>query len=69
VGTARTTVARGQLGPPLIRLRQENTEVTSDAVDSERASSLPYAPLVSDWLAFLAERLTAEFLRDVEPKP
>jgi hypothetical protein len=39
------------------------------AVDSNRSGFLPYGPLVSEWLAFLAERLTAEFLRDVEPKP
>jgi hypothetical protein len=43
----------------------EKARVTSDAIDSDRASFLPYAPLVSDWLTFLAERLTAEFLRDV----
>ena len=39
------------------------------AVDSERVGFLPYGPLVSDWLAFLAERLTAEFLRDVAGGP
>jgi hypothetical protein len=50
-------------------LRQETTHGTSDAVDSERVSFLPYGPLVSDWLAFLAERLTAEFLRDVARGP
>jgi hypothetical protein len=50
-------------------LRPQNTHGTSDAVDSGRASSLPYGPLVSDWLAFLAERLTAEFLRDVARGP
>jgi hypothetical protein len=49
-------------------LRPQNTHGTPDAVDSGRASFLPYGPLVSDWLAFLAERLTADFLRDVEPK-
>jgi hypothetical protein len=72
VGTAGTTVTREQLDLPFIPfigLRQENSQVTSDAVDSERVGFLPYGPLVSDWLAFLAERLTAEFLRDVEPKP
>jgi hypothetical protein len=53
----------------LIGLREENAKVIADAVDSDRSSFLPYGPLVSDWLAFLAERLTAEFLRDVEPKP
>jgi hypothetical protein len=42
-----------------------NADAISDAVDSEHASFLPYTPLVSDWLVFLAERLTAEFLRDV----
>lgn len=50
-------------------LRQETTHGTSDVVDSERVSFLPYGPLVSDWLAFLAERLTAEFLRDVARGP
>jgi hypothetical protein len=53
----------------LIGLREENGHVIANAVDSERDRFLPYGPLVSDWLAFLAERLTAEFLRDVEPKP
>jgi hypothetical protein len=53
----------------LIGLQQETSQITSDAVDRERSDFLPYGPLVSDWLAFLAERLTAEFLRDVEPKP
>jgi len=38
-------------------------------VDSDRVSFLPYGPLVSDWLAFLAERLTAEFLRGVTRGP
>jgi hypothetical protein len=58
-------VAREQLDLPLIELQPENTCVTADAVDSKRGSFLPYGPLVSDWLAFLAERLTAEFLREV----
>jgi hypothetical protein len=53
----------------LIGLQDENARVIAEAVDSERVGFLPYGPLVSDWLAFLAERLTAEFLRDVEPKP
>jgi hypothetical protein len=53
----------------LIGLREENGQVIANAVDSVRNRFLPYGPLVSDWLAFLAERLTAEFLRDVEPKP
>ena len=48
--------------------RQEKGQGTSEAVDSNRISFLPYGPLVNDWLAFLAERLTDEFLRDVEPK-
>jgi hypothetical protein len=52
----------------LIGLREENGQVIANAVDSERDRFLPYGPLVSDWLTFLAERLTAEFLRDVEPK-
>jgi hypothetical protein len=52
----------------LIGLREENGQVIAEAVDSEHPGFLPYGPLVSDWLAFLAERLTAEFLRDVEPK-
>jgi hypothetical protein len=69
VGTARTTVVREQLDLPLIGLRQETPQITSDTVDNERSDFLPYGPLVSDWLAFLAERLTAEFLRDMEPKP
>jgi hypothetical protein len=50
-------------------LRPRNTHGTSDAVDSDRVGFLPYGPLVSDWLAFLAERLTAEFLRDVARGP
>jgi hypothetical protein len=62
-------VAREQLDLPFMGLRPQNTHGTSDAVDSGRASSLPYGPLVSDWLAFLAERLTAEFLRDVARGP
>ena len=49
--------------------RPQNTHGISDAVDSDGVSSLPYGPLVSDWLAFLAERLTAEFLRDVARGP
>jgi len=53
----------------LIGLRQETAQITSDAVDSELSDFLPYGPLVNDWLAFLAERLTAEFIRDMEPKP
>jgi hypothetical protein len=69
VGTARTTVTRQQLDLPFVGLRPEDPPVTSEAVDSDRAGFLPYGPLVSDWLAFLAERLTAEFLRDVESKP
>jgi hypothetical protein len=69
VATAGTTVAREQLDLPFMGLRPQNTHGTSDAVDSGRASSLPYGPLVSDWLAFLAERLTAEFLRDVARGP
>jgi hypothetical protein len=69
VRTAGTTVAREQLDLPFMGLRQETTHGTSDAVDSERVSFLPYGPLVSDWLAFLAERLTAEFLRDVARGP
>jgi hypothetical protein len=69
VGTARTTVAREQLDLPFVGLRQEDPPFTSEAVDSDRVGFLPYGPLVSEWLAFLAERLTAEFLRDVEPKP
>ena len=68
-GTAGTTVVREQLDLPLIGLQDENARVIAEAVDSERVGFLPYGPLVSDWLAFLAERLTAEFLRDVEPKP
>jgi hypothetical protein len=52
----------------LIGLQDENARVIVEAVDSECSGFLPYGPLVSDWLAFLAERLTAEFLRDVEPK-
>jgi hypothetical protein len=63
------TVVREQLDLPFIGLQEENAQVVAEAVDSERAGFLPYGPLVSDWLAFLAERLTAEFLRDVEPKP
>lgn len=68
-GTAGTTVVGEQLDLPLIGLREENGQVIANAVDSVRNRFLPYGPLVSDWLAFLAERLTAEFLRDVEPKP
>jgi hypothetical protein len=56
VGTAGTTVAREQLDLPFMGLRQEKAQVTSEAVDSDRASFLPYGPLVSDWLVFLAER-------------
>src|SRR5262245_758029 len=67
-GTAGTRVVREQLDLPLIGLREENAPVIVEAVDSEGAGFLPYGPLVSDWLVFLAERLTAEFLRDVEPK-
>jgi hypothetical protein len=66
VGTAGTTVE--QLDLPF-GLRQGNTQGTSDAVDSDRVGFLPYGPLVSDWLAFLAERLTAEFLRDMARGP
>jgi hypothetical protein len=33
------------------------------AVD-HRTPPTPYSPLVTDWLAFLAERLTVEFLRE-----
>ena len=69
VRTAGTTVAREQLDLPFMGPRPENTHGTSDAVDSDRVSFLPYGPLVSDWLAFLAERLTAEFLRDVARGP
>ena len=69
VGTARTTVVRKQLDLPLIGLRQEDLGIASEAVDSNRSGFLRYGPLVSDWLAFPAERLTAEFLRDTEPKP
>lgn len=69
VETVGTTLAREQLDLPFMGLRQENPQVTSDAVDSERVSFLPYGPLVSDWLAFLAERLTAEFLREVAGGP
>jgi hypothetical protein len=69
VGTAGTTAAREQLNLPFTGPRRENTRSTSAAVDSDRASFLPYGPLVSDWLAFLAERLTAEFLRDVARGP
>ena len=67
-GTAGTTVAGEQLDLPLIGLRKENGQVIANTADSERAGFLPYGPLVNEWLAFLAERLTAEFLRDVEPK-
>src|SRR5262249_30248688 len=66
---AGTTVARGQLDLPLIGLRQAKSQGTAEAVDSDRVSFLPYGPLVSDWLAFLAERLTAEFLRDMAGGP
>ena len=69
VGTAGTTVAREQLDPPFMGPRPPNTQGTSEAVDSDRVSFLPYGPLVSDWLAFLAERLIAEFLRDVARGP
>jgi len=62
-------VARKQLVLPFIALRSQNAHGIADAVDSDRSGFLPYGPLVNDWLAFLAERLTAEFLRDVEPKP
>jgi hypothetical protein len=67
--TTGTTVAREQLDLPFIGPRQENTRLTSAAVDSDGVSFLRYGPLVSEWLAFPAERLTVEFLRDVEPKP
>ena len=69
VATAGTTVAREQLDLPFMGPRPPNTQGTSEAVDSDRVSFLPYGPLVSDWLAFLAERLTAEFLRDVARGP
>lgn len=62
-------MAREQLVLPFSGFRSQNDHGTADAVDSNRSGFLPYGPLVSDWLAFLAERLTAEFLRDVEPKP
>jgi hypothetical protein len=42
---------------------------SSDEVDRDRVRFLPYGPLVSDWLAFLAGRLTAEFLRDMARGP
>ena len=67
--TGGTTATRIQLDLAFVRLQPKNRDVTLEAVDSDPASFLPYGPLVSDWLAFLAERLTAEFLRDVEPKP
>ena len=53
----------------MIGFRQENSQATSDTVGSDRVGFLPYGPLVSEWLAFLAERLTAEFLRDVARGP
>ena len=62
-------MARKQLDLPFIGPRQENTRLTSAAIDSDGESFLPYCPLVNDWLAFLAERLTAEFLRDVARGP
>jgi hypothetical protein len=34
-------------------------------VDSARAALLPYAAPVADWLLFLAERLAAEYLREM----
>jgi len=66
--TVGTTEAREQRNLPFIGPRQENTRLASAAVDSDGVSFLPYGPLVNDWLAFLAERLTAGFPRDVEPK-
>ncbi len=37
----------------------------SSRVDSARVALLPYAPPVADWLLFLAERLAAEYLREM----
>jgi hypothetical protein len=69
VGARGTTAAREQFVLPFIGLQSQDAHRTATAVDSDRSGFLPYGPLVNDWLAFLAERLTAEFLRDVEPKP
>jgi hypothetical protein len=49
----------------LIGLREEDGQVIVNAVDSKRDRFLPYGPLVSDWLAFLAGQLTTEFLREM----
>jgi hypothetical protein len=53
----------------LFGLREENAKVIANAVDSERDGFLPYSPLVSEWLTFLIERLTAEFLREMAGGP
>jgi hypothetical protein len=51
----RVASAAGHAGPPPPSVR----------VDSARAALLPYAPPVADWLLFLAERLAAEYLREM----
>jgi hypothetical protein len=53
----------------LVGLPEENGQVIAEAVDSERAGFLPYGPLVNDWLTFLTEQLTAEFLREMAGGP
>jgi hypothetical protein len=53
----------------LIGLREGNGQVIANAVDSERDRFLPYGPLVSEWLTFLTEQLTAEFLRETAGGP
>jgi hypothetical protein len=65
VETAGRVVAREQLDLPFGGLSQERAQVTPEAIDRERVSFLSYTPLVTDWLGFLAERLTAEFPRDL----
>jgi hypothetical protein len=54
--------ARAQLDLPLIAIRPEHSQASANTVDTDCVGFLPYGPLVSDWLAFQTERLTAEFL-------
>jgi hypothetical protein len=41
----------------------------SPSVDSQRNPLLGFSPPVADWLAFLADLLAAEVLRDMDRRP